>query len=269
MITAKTKICMVIGDPIEHSLSPQLHNAGYKALHIENQFVYVACRVDVKNIKNFIKGVRAMNIHAISCTVPHKIAVMQHLDEIDMVAKKIGAVNTIVNENGKLKGYNTDWIGILAPLDKLTTLEGKKIAVIGAGGAARAATYAIARMGADISIYNRTFKTAKALAEEYGGKAFSLDEIEKIKNAEIIINATSVGMEGKSKTPLPKEYITKNHIVFDIVYGKDETRLLQEAQVQGATIIKGTDMLLYQAMAQFKMFTGHDAPEEPMREALP
>src|SRR5258708_1483752 len=127
-ITAKTKINIVIGDPVEHSLSPQIHNAGYKALHIDDQYVYVASRVGVKNIEDFIKGVRLMNINGVSCTIPHKIAVMPYLDHIEDIAKKIGAVNTIVNENGKLYGYNTDWLGILLPIEKLTNLQNKTVA---------------------------------------------------------------------------------------------------------------------------------------------
>src|SRR5215469_6755884 len=160
-ITAKTKICMVIGDPVEPSLSPQMHNAGYEELHIDDQFVYVACHVKVNDIENFVKGIRTMNIWGISCTIPHKRAVMPYLDEIDEVAKKIGAVNTIVNHDNKLIGYNTDWLGILNPLGKFTTLKEKHVAIIGAGGAARAAAYAVTSKGAKLSLFNRTLTNAE------------------------------------------------------------------------------------------------------------
>jgi shikimate dehydrogenase len=266
-ITAKTKICMVIGDPIEHSLSPQIHNAGYEALNITDQFVYVASQVEVNKIKEFIDGVRVMNIKGISCTIPHKIAVMPYLDEIEDIAQKIGAVNTIVNEDGRLIGYNTDWLGVLLPLEVKTNLESKTVALIGAGGAARAVAYAITCRGAKITIYNRTFEKAKKLAKEFGGTAYPLTEIENVKHADIIINTTSVGLKDKKETLIHKNFITKNHIVFDAVYGA-ETQLLKDAKEKGAQTITGIEMLLNQGFAQFKLFTGYDAPATEMRKIL-
>jgi shikimate dehydrogenase len=259
---------MVIGDPIAHSLSPLMHNAGYQALQIDDLYVYVACHVEVKNIEDFIKGIRAMQIQGVSCTVPHKIAVMPYLDKIDDIAKKIGAVNTIVNDNGRLIGYNTDWLGVLTPLEKLTSLENKTVALLGAGGAARAAAYAVTTKGARLTIYNRTFEKAQSLALEFGGKASELDDLGNVINADIIINTTSLGLKDKNQTPLPKNYITKNQIVFDAVYGKEETKLISEAKEQGAKTISGIEMLLHQGLAQFKLFTKHDAPEETMRKVL-
>src|SRR3990167_7491456 len=137
-ISAKTKMCIIIGDPVEHSLSPAMHNAGYEALGIDDQFVFTAATVKSENLKKVIKAVQAMGICGLTCTIPHKIEVMQYLDEIDEVAKKIGAVNTVLNMSGKLIGYNTDWLGVIKPLEKYSKLRGKKVAVIGAGGAARA-----------------------------------------------------------------------------------------------------------------------------------
>ncbi|PIQ80958.1 MAG: shikimate dehydrogenase [Candidatus Pacebacteria bacterium CG_4_10_14_3_um_filter_34_15] len=268
-ISAKTKICMVIGNPIEHSLSPQIHNAGYEKLGIESDYVYVACNVEIQNIADFIKGVRAMQIRGVSCTIPHKIEVMKHLDEVDEVAEKIGAVNTIVNENGVLNGYNTDWLGVVIALEKVTSLKNKRVALIGAGGAARAVAYGVTQRGAKLTIYNRTIEKAKELINEFGGEAYSLDDIEGIKNMDIIFNATSVGLaSNKNETPLPKELMTNKHIIFDAIYVPYETRLLREAKQQGATIIHGMEMLLQQAIAQFKLYTGHDAPEDVMRNVL-
>jgi len=266
-ITAKTKICMVIGDPIEHSLSPQIHNAGYEALTIDDQFVYVASRVDVKDIQNFVKGIRAMNIRGVSCTMPHKKAVMEYLDEVEDIAKKIGAVNTIVNENGKLIGYNTDWLGVLIPLEGITKLENKTVALIGAGGAARAVAYAVTCRGAKLTIYNRTFEKAKELAKEFGGVAYPIDEIENVNHTDIIINTTSVGLHDSNETILPKKYISKHQIIFDAVYGT-ETQLLKDAKEKGAKTINGLEMLLNQAFAQFKLFTEYDAPADIMRKIL-
>ena len=268
-ITAKTKVCMVIGDPIEHSLSPQMHNRGYKTLGIDNEYVFVACNVKVENIADFMKGIRAMNIRGVSCTIPHKLAVVEYLDEIDNTAKAIGAVNTIVNSSGVLKGYNTDWLGAVVPLEKITTLKNKKVALLGAGGAARAIAFGLTKKGADVTIFNRSFDKAEALAKEFECKAASLREIGAIKHMDIIINATPVGLHPNTdETPLDKAFITSQHIVFDIIYAPFETRLLREAKQQGATIIHGLEMLLEQGIAQFKLYTNMDAPEEAMRSVL-
>jgi shikimate dehydrogenase len=267
-ITAKTKICMVIGDPIEHSLSPQIHNAGYKALNIDDQFVYIACHVEVKNIEDFIKGIRAMKIKGVSCTIPHKIAVIPFLDKIDDIAKKIGAVNTIVNTSGVLTGYNTDWLGILQPLEKITDLRNKTVALIGAGGAARAAAYAVRSKGAHLTIYNRTLSNAEQIADDFDGKAHSLQEIENVKSADIIINTTPIGLKDKNESPVPNEFISNEQIVFDAVYGIGETQLIKDTNKKGAKTIRGIEMLLHQGFAQFKLFTGYDAPVETMTKLL-
>lgn len=268
-ISAKTKICMVIGDPIEHSLSPQLHNAGYHAVGISKDFVYVACNVKIAQIADFVRGVKAMYIRGVSCTIPHKVEVMKHLDQIDPEASKIGAVNTIVNDNGVLTGYNTDWLGVVAPLEKLTSLSGKTVALIGAGGAARAVAYGVTQKGAHVAVFNRTKEKADILATEFGGKAYGFDELEKVQDMDIIFNATAVGLHPtEHESPVPKEYLHKNHIVFDAIYVPYKTRLLQDAELVGAQIIPGMEMLLGQGVAQFKLFTGKDAPEEVMRNIL-
>jgi shikimate dehydrogenase len=268
-ITAKTKLCMVIGDPVENSLSPQIHNAAYEHLGIDSEFVYVSSRVASEDLAAFVAGAKAMGVRGFACKKPHKQAVIDYLDEIDETARKIGAVNTVVNNRGRLKGYNTDWIGITAPLESITSLKDKEIALLGAGGASRAAAYGVINKGAKLTIYNRTLEKAHQLAEELGCQARSLDDQVPIKSADVIINTTSVGEPlAANETPLPKEFIDKGQIVFDIVYGTDDTRLLREARQQGAQVIRGTDMLLHQGMAQFKLFTGREAPEDAMRQAF-
>lgn len=280
-ISAKTKLCMIIGDPIEHSLSPAMHNAGYSALGIDHEFVFVACRVDIQHIQKSVDAVRMMGIRGLTCTMPHKIHVMPYLDEIDSIAQKIGAVNTVVNQDGYLKGYNTDWLGVVKPLEHLlgemghapsvqqSSLKGKKVALIGAGGAARAAAYGIASRGAKLTIFNRSFDKAQDLAREFSADALPLTDIEPLINADIIFNATSLGMgEHVGLSPIPKKAIKKHHIVFDAVYEPHMTQLLLDAQDQGATIIHGSEMLLYQGVAQFELYTSHKAPIEAMREAL-
>jgi shikimate dehydrogenase len=268
-ITAKTKICMVIGDPIAHSLSPQIHNAGYQALALEDQFVYVAAQVKVEHIEDFIKGIRAMNIRGVSCTMPHKLAVMKYLDILDETAKTIGAVNTIVNEKGVLTGYNTDWLGVVTPLETLTPLKNKEVAVLGAGGAARAIIYGLRKKEAKVTIFNRTQEKAEKLAEEFNTEIALLSNREKLQAADIIINATSVGMTPYEKeSPIDTTTLQPKQIVLDAIYHPRETLLLQKAKSQGALPIPGIEMLLYQAIAQFELYTKHTAPEDAMRKVL-
>lgn len=268
-ITARTKLCMVIGDPVEHSLGPQKYNTAYQRLGIDDKFVYVACRVKISDIADFIKGVRAMGIRGVSCTMPHKAEVMKYLDKIDPVAGKIGAVNTVVNDDGYLTGYNTDWLGATIPLERVASLRGKTVALLGAGGAARAIAYGVKECGAKLTIYNRTAGKARELAEAVGAGTGSIDNLDAVRDMDIIINATSVGMQPQTNaTPLAKQYIRQGHVVLDAVYVPYETRLLREARQQGATVIHGTEMLLHQGIAQFKLYTGQDVPEDMMRDIL-
>ncbi|HEX8932558.1 MAG TPA: shikimate dehydrogenase [Patescibacteria group bacterium] len=259
-ITSKTKICVVIGDPVEHSLSPQIHNAGYVAKNIDDQFVYVASRIQSKNLESFIKTIKIMNIRGVSVTNPHKIKIMSYLDQIDATAQKIGAVNTLVNDHGILKGYNTDWLGVTTPLERITNLKNKQVAVLGAGGAARAAVFGLLQKNCQVVIFNRTLATAQKLAQEFNCQFASLTDITKIRNMDIIFNTIPES--------LTAEYLTDKQIIFDAIYSPYETALLKTAKTKNATIIYGTEMLLYQAVAQFKLFTGIDAPVEQMRKTL-
>jgi len=271
-ITGKTKLCIIIGDPVEHSLSPAMHNAAYVELGIDHEFVFVASRVRVENIKSVVTAMRVMGFRGLTCTVPHKIEVMQYLDEIDPIAQKIGAVNTVVNNDGMLIGYNTDWQGAVIPLEKYGSLKDKKVALIGAGGAARACGFGMVEKGARLTIFNRTIEKAEILARELDSKVEvrSLDQVpEEMEGYDIIMNATTMGM-GKNEgiSPLPKSAIDEHHLVFDAVYSPFETQLLKDAKEQGATIIHGTEMLLHQGTEQFRLYTGHTAPENVMREVL-
>lgn len=268
-ISAKTKICLIIGDPVAHSLSPVMHNAGYETLGIDNKFVFLGAKVKAGDVSVVIQSMRKMGIHGLACTIPHKVEVTKFLDEINETAKKIGAVNTVLNHRGKLIGFNTDWLGAVTPLEKITTLFGKKVLVLGAGGAARAVVFGLLKRQAKVKIFNRTRETAIKLAEEFGCQTTNLDVKSEIGNFEIIINTTSVGMKPmENKTPIPTKFITKQQIVFDIVYVPFETKLLKEAKKKGAKIIHGIEMLLNQGTAQFEIFTGQKAPEEEMRRAL-
>lgn len=265
-ISAKTKLCIIIGKPVDQSLSPKMHNAGYEALGIDDQFIFLGANVEPADLENAIAGLRAINARGITVTHPHKIMVMKYLDKIDETAKSIGAVNTIVNNDGVLTGSNTDWIGVVNAIEKVTPLENKTVAIIGAGGAARAAVYGVTKKGAKAKIFNRTIDKAKELAEEFRCDYASLEKLDTIKNMDIIINVTSVSMEGKSL--VDKQLLTNKHIVFDAVYAPFETPLLQNAKAQGAQIIHGTEWLLHQGFAQFEMYTEKKAPEDVMRKVL-
>lgn len=263
------KQCLIIGDPVSHSLSPAMHTAGYEALDIAHEYRFTSKRVKPEDLPATVETFRQEPIHGVAITIPHKETIMQYLDEIDETAKIIGAVNTVVNENGVLKGYNTDWLGVVTPLQNMTDITGKKVAILGAGGAARAAVYGLSKHGAQLAIFNRTSDKASALAAEFSMAAYPIEALEKVKNMDIIFNATSLGMAPhEQETPLSKEFMSSAQIVFDAIYTPYETRLLKEARAQGAQVIHGLDMLLEQGIAQFKLFTGHDAPQGVMRNAL-
>ncbi len=261
---------MIIGNPVEHSLSPAMHNVAYENLKIDDQFVYLGSRVKVEDVEKVVWAMRTMdNFHGLTCTIPHKVEVMKHLDQIDPIAKKIGSVNTVVKYGDILKGFNTDWLGVIIPLEKMVTLLDKKVLVLGAGGAARAIVYGLITRGAKVTIFNRTKEKAIVLAQEFKCSSGDLENQEVIKDFDIIINTTSVGMKPLEKqTPIETKNISKKHIVFDIVYVPFETKLLKEAKKRGARIVHGVEMLLHQGTAQFEIYTGHKAPEKVMRKVL-
>jgi len=265
--SSNLKICLSIGFPIKTSKSPSIHNAGFKKLGIDDQFIYLRAEVKPENLKMAIDGVRGLDIRGVSVTMPHKSEVIKYLDEIDKTAKEIGAVNTIVNNNGKLKGYNTDCLGALTALEKKTKVRGKKVAIIGGGGVARAIVYILVKKGARVKIFNRDLKKAENLAKEFGCEYAGLDLLEEIQGMDIIINATSVGMN-ENKSLIDKNFLNKKQIVLDIITSPYETRLLKDAKSKGAKVIYGYEMLLYQGVEQFKLYTGFKAPVEAMRKAL-
>lgn len=261
------KICLSIGYPIKHSRSPSIHNAGLQKLGIDNQFTYLRAEVEPKNLKMAIDGVRGLGIRGVSVTMPHKQEVMKYLDKVEKEAKKIGAVNTIVNNNGRLIGYNTDWIGAMTALEKKTNIKGERVAVIGAGGAARAIIYGLKKKGAIVKIFNRSQGKVKKLAQEFGCEYGGLDTLEQVSKMDIIINATSVGMN-EAISPIDKKFLNEKQIVFDVVYSPKETRLIKDAKEKGAQVILGYEMLLYQGVEQFKLYTGFEAPVDAMRQVL-
>ncbi len=201
------------------------------------------------------------NFKGASISIPHKIEIIKILDEIDPIAKKIGAVNTLVKTGKKLKGYNTDWKGILNPLKKFA-LKSKTAAVIGAGGAARAAVYALLTLGLKVTVFNRDSRKAKNLAEEFSIEFDSLENISRVSDFDVVINATKVGMDPKDKPIIAQKLIRPGQIIFDVVYSKEnpETNLIKQAKKQKAITISGIEMLKFQGITQFELFTSRKAP---------
>ncbi|MBI4038446.1 shikimate dehydrogenase [Candidatus Daviesbacteria bacterium] len=261
------KICLSIGYPIKTSQSPSMHNAGYKKLGIDYEFIYLSAEVKPKDLKKAIDGVKALGIRGVSVTMPHKQKVLKYLDKIDEEAKEIGAVNTIVNDNGTLTGFNTDSIGAIVALEKKTNLKRKSVALIGAGGAARAIVYGLRKKSSIVKIFNRSLDHAKELAKGFGCEYAALNSLEQALDMDIIINATSVGMN-EDRSPINKKFLNKNQIILDIVNSPKETKLIKDAKEKGAEIIYGYEMLLYQGIEQFKLYTGFNAPVDAMREVL-
>jgi len=250
MLSSNTLIYGIIGNPVRHSLSPIIHNKAFK--RIGKDAVYLT--FEVNDLQDAIKGIRALGIRGVSVTIPFKSEVISYLDEVEQTAKKIKAVNTILNNEGVLIGYNTDWIGAIEALKEMTDLDGKRVLILGAGGSARAVVYGLKESGSHVIITNRSPSKAKELAEEFGCMYL---ENALILGVDIVINCTPVGMYPMEKeTPLPKEALREGMIVMDLVYYPLRTRLLKEAEEMGCKTIDGLSMLSHQAALQFRLWTG-------------
>jgi shikimate dehydrogenase len=241
-----------------------MHNGAFASCGLNN--VYLAFHVT--DIKAAVQGIRALNLKGVSITIPHKISVMEHLDDIDRNALKIGAVNTIVNRNGRLYGYNSDGIGALKALQQTTSIEDRRIALIGAGGAARAIADAVTTAKAHLTILNRTPPRGEALAEDFNARFLPLADIYK-ENFDILINTTPLGMTPDIHSmPVPADILSSEMIVMDIVYHPLQTRLLQEAGKKGCQTVDGLAMFVYQGAVQFELWTGREAPVDLMRDTV-
>jgi shikimate dehydrogenase len=275
-VSGSTRVCGIIGSPVEHTVSPAMQNAAFRSAGLD--YIYVPFPVKKGELGKAIEGMRALNIRGLNVTIPHKIEVIPFLDEIDALAEKIGAVNTIVNEDGNLKGYNTDASGFLRALlaDKIKP-EGKNIGILGAGGAARAIAFILADRGANLTILNRHPGPASELADRINGyfrREVMALELTKdnlkisLQTNDILVNTTSVGMTPDLKdTPVPVTYLKRRQVVFDIIYNPLKTRLLEGAEKRGAKTISGIEMLVWQGAAAFELWTGVKAPVEIMRES--
>jgi shikimate dehydrogenase len=254
----------LIGNPVAHSLSPLMHNCAYQELELEARYVAFC----VADLENALRGIRALHISGVSVTIPFKVEVMKYLDEVDEEARKIGAVNTITNERGKLKGRNTDWCGILRTLQEVMEINGRSFVVLGAGGTAQAVIYAIISAGGFPMIVNRTEATGRNLALGWGIPFYPLAEIGRLK-ADCLINATPVGMYPHNDvSPIPAGVLSNFRWVFDVIYHPLQTRLLQEAEEAGCGIMSGLTMFVHQGAEQIKLWTGREPPRELMREIV-
>jgi 3-dehydroquinate dehydratase/shikimate dehydrogenase len=259
-VDVATRVYAVVGDPIAHSLSPAIMNAAFRRENVNA--VYLA--LHAKTLKDLLTCVKEIPIHGISVTMPYKESILSHLDNSDSHSTKIGASNTVVRaQDGKLYGFNTDTAGIVRPLERrLNTLEGARILVLGAGGAARAAVFGLKERGAEVYILNRSVAPAKKLAHQARARMVKRQDLKKLA-FDVIINATPVGMGNTRETPLQDKEINARY-VFDMVYDPAETRLLKLAKERGAQIIPGIEMFVHQAARQFEIWTGKPAPWDDM-----
>lgn len=275
MITTQTQLLGVMGHPIAHSKSPHMHNKALTAQQLP--YTYLAFDVHPIDLPSAVHGMRALGARGWNVTIPHKVSIMPFMDEVSEDARLIGAVNTVVCEDGKLIGMNTDGAGYLRSLQEETGLNVKeqRILLIGAGGASRGVAFAFAQAGArHIVIANRTWEKAerlqKHLAPLIETKAIRLDEIERwIKDRTLIVNTTSVGMHPNTEaSPLPAELLPEGAVVSDLIYTPAKTKLLKQAESRGCIIHNGIGMFVHQGALAYEQWTGVQPPLDVMREVV-
>ena len=285
MIDGKTKILGVIGDPIEHTFSPAMHNAGLSELGLN--YIYLPFHVKEERLGECIKGAKAMGIQGLNVTIPHKTNIIKELDEVDTVAEMIGAVNTVkfIYEDGDVltKGYNTDGYGCVRAIEEKTSLNDKKVTITGAGGASRAVAFQIANSGiGELSILNRNYAKAEALANDLKTNlsrigidininSYQIDELKReLDNSDVFIDTTPLGMYPNvdDKPIANADMLHEDLVVNDIVYTPMETSLIKEAVKANAKVVYGYKMLLYQGIRSFEIWLGQEAPVDVMEKAL-
>jgi shikimate dehydrogenase len=263
--SSKTALCGIVLHPAGHTRSPAMHNAAYAALGLDA--VFVAFDVTPERLADALAGARALGIRQLAVSLPHKQAVMPLLDAVDDTARRIGAVNTVTLQGGRLVGSNTDWIGLARALERETELAGRRAVVLGAGGTARAAVYALRARGARVVVLNRTAARAEALARELGAEAGgSLDTLAE-HEYEVLVNTTSAGLDSDA-SPVSAEALRPGSVVFDAVYQPEQTRLLRDAAARGGRTVGGKWMLVEQAVEQIRLWTGQAPPAEVLAEAF-
>jgi shikimate dehydrogenase len=264
MTESPPEIYALIGNPVGHSLSPLMHNLAYEKMDINARYVAFC----VENLRDAFYGIRALKIMGVSVTVPFKVEVMQYLDEVEEEAFQIGAVNTIMNEQGRLKGTNTDWLGIVLALQGSMDIRGRNFAVLGAGGTARAALFGIIKEGGLPVVVNRTEEKGRSLAREWDCPFCLLSDIGRIR-ADCLINTTPVGMyPGIGASPLPPEVLGNFRRVMDVIYNPLQTKLMEDAGKAGCAVLSGLEMFVHQGAEQIRLWTGLEPPRALMREAV-
>jgi shikimate dehydrogenase len=262
-ISGTTRVFGIFGRPVAHSLSPAMHNAAFQALGVDA--VYVA--FPVTDLEQAVAGLRGLNLGGVSVTIPFKEDIMDFIDEMSPDAALMGAINTVVNREGRLWGDNTDWLGVVAALEEQTAIAKEHFLILGAGGAARAIAYGVTERGGTFTVTDLDPARARSVARDAGGEAVSLGDLAHCR-AGVLINATPVGMApNPDATPLDPDLLGRFHTVMDIVYRPLQTRLLREAQARGCKTIDGLRMLIHQAEIQFQLFTGLTAPRDLMAQA--
>ena len=277
-ISPSTQLCAVIGNPVAHSLSPAIHNRAFQELGLD--FVYLAFRVE--NLGAALAGMRALeNFRGLSVTIPHKVEILGHLDEIAEVDQQIGSINTVVNEGGKLRGFGSDGPGARqALLESGVEIAGQPVLVLGSGGAARAISFDLAHhaqpsalfvlgaIEAEVEALVRELKEKTGVA--VSGELLTDASLERrLAESRLLIHATPIGMHPKQDQSLvPPEWLHPELAVMDIVYNPRETRLLSDARARGLEVIPGLEMFVKQAILQFEAWTGESAPGEAMRQVV-
>jgi shikimate dehydrogenase len=278
-IDTRTKLVGLIGRPLGHSFSPAMQNRAFQAMGLN--YCYLPIEVTDEDLATVAAGIAKMNFAGYNVTIPHKIRIMDYLDTIDPLAQAIGAVNTVVIQNGRTTGYNTDGIGFAHSLETAgePSVKNKSVLIVGAGGAARAIAMTLADRGvARIVICNRTEPKAYALSRDVNRQgrkcatAIPLDTatmVNALQDTDILINTTSVGMHPQDqRSPIGDHLIQSHLVVCDIVYNPPLTHLLRIAQEKGCRVVRGMGMLVYQGAASFRLWTGRDAPVDIMRDAI-
>jgi len=264
LATRKTVICGVIGNPIAHSLSPLLHNTGYVAAKRDAMFLPFL----VENLGEFVSAIPEFGLRGISVTIRHKQTMVEYLDDCEPLAEKIGAINTVVvSKSGKLRGSNTDYVGVLRALEGRLQLAGARVAIFGAGGSARAAAFALTNAGAEVLICARRESAARELARACGAQVIARRHLRSASFA-LVVNATPVGMHPNERvSPLAGGELN-TRLVMDLIYRPTQTQLLRIAAKKRIGAISGVEMFLAQGFAQWELFMGRRAPEAAMRQAV-
>jgi shikimate dehydrogenase len=278
-IDAKTQVCAIFGHPVGHSLSPAIHNAAFQALGLP--FVYVAHDVAPGNVLTALEGIRVMGYRGLSVTIPHKVEAMAGMDEVDETAQGIGCINTVVNDEGRLRGSNSDGLGALGALrDAGADPQGKRVLILGSGGAARAISVTLAReappeqitlLGIEMDQLDQLVRDTRERGRSSvtGGRLTDESLERELAAADILMHCSPTGMHPHEEHSLvPPRMLREGLVVFDAVYNPRQTRLLRDAQAAGSRTIQGIEMFLGQAYVQFELWTGRPAPREVMHRVV-